>query len=419
LGALACGACGSSRAPSNDASEAGTPDADGSDDAAEAGPSDAGADQAAPSLDAADDRRSSDADQADIVEDAPFSWSLPKGFPVPVVPTDNPMTRAKVRLGRHLFYDSRLSHNQTQSCASCHKQELAFTDGRATSLGSTGSPHPRNSMSLVNVAYASTLTWANPLLLDLEHQALVPMFGDDPVELGLLAAAELEDRLKSTPLYPPLFAAAWPDDVEPLTLQHIVQALSSFQRTIVSRGSAYDRWLYGGDGAALGDAAKRGYQVFHSEDAECFHCHAGFNLTDHVNWSGKAFFDRPYHNTGLYNLDPTGAYPEPNTGVFNVTKNPADMGRFKAPTLRNIAVTAPYMHDGSIATLEEVLDHYEAGGRTIASGPNAGIGSANPRKDPVIQRLSLTAEQRADLIAFLKSLTDEELLHDPALSSPF
>jgi cytochrome c peroxidase len=408
LGALVCGACGSSRAPTSDAADSGAPDVVGG-DAADSGATE----DAAPPVDAAD------GGQGDADDDAPFAWSLPKGFPVPVVPADNPMTRQKVRLGRHLFYDVRLSRNETQSCASCHKQELAFTDGKATSVGSTGSPHPRNAMSLVNVAYASTLTWANPLQLELERQAIVPMFGDDPVELGLRDAAELEARLAATALYPPLFAAAWPDDPAPVTLQHVVQALSAFQRTIITRGSAYDRWLYGGDKTALSDAAKRGYELFHSEDAECFHCHVGFNLTDHVNWSGKAFFDAPFHNTGLYNVGGTGAYPEPNTGVFNVTKKPADMGRFKAPTLRNVAVTAPYMHDGSIATLEEVLDHYQAGGRTIASGPNAGIGSGNPHKDPVIQPLGLSAEQRADLIAFLKSLTDEELLRDPSLSSPF
>jgi cytochrome c peroxidase len=350
--------------------------------------------------------------------DGPFVWRLPAGFPAPVVPGDNPMSTAKVFLGRHLFYDNRLSLNQTQSCASCHKQELAFTDGRATALGSTGQAHPRSAMSLVNVAYASTLTWANPLLLDLEHQALVPIFGDDPVELGLTSAEEIEDRLKATDLYPTLFAAAWPDDPDPLTLQHLVQALASFERTIISRGSAYDRWLYGGDTSALSDSAKRGYAIFNSEDAECFHCHTGFDLTDHVNWSGKAFFDRPYHNTGLYNLGGTGAYPEPNTGLFHVTRNPTDMGRFKAPSLRNVAVTAPYMHDGSIATLEQVLDHYQAGGRTIPSGPNAGIGAANPFKDPVIQPLSLTAQQRDDLIEFLLGLTDDDLLRDPALSSP-
>lgn len=424
LGALAFGACGASRPPrSNDAADTSDATVDGGSapDAGEALDAPVAADSAIDTTgDAGSDSSAPDAASMAVSDgDGGFVWQLPKGFPVPVVPADNPMTTAKVRLGRFLFYDQRLSHNSTQSCASCHKQELAFTDGRATALGSTGVAHPRNSMSLVNVAYASTLTWANPLQLDLEHQALVPMFGDDPVELGLIDAAEIEDRLKAAPLYEPLFRNAWPDDPAPVTLQHVVQALASFERTIISRGSGYDRWLYSGDSSGMSESAKSGYQIFHSEDAECFHCHTGFNLTDHVNWSGKAFFDRPYHNTGLYNLDATGAYPEPNTGVFHVTKNPADMGRFKAPTLRNVAVTAPYMHDGSIATLEEVLDHYQAGGRTISSGPYAGVGSANPRKDPVIQPLSLTDQQRADLIAFLKSMTDTDLLNDSSLSSPF
>jgi cytochrome c peroxidase len=127
----------------------------------------------------------------------------------------------------------------------------------------------------------------------------------------------------------------------------------------------------------------------------------------------------PYHNTGLYNVDGKGAYPEPNTGVYSVTLDPEDMGKFKAPTLRNIAVTAPYMHDGSIATLSEVLDHYAAGGRTIAAGPNKGVGSKNPLKDPLVQGFELSKQQRADVIAFLESLTDEAFLTDPAFADPF
>ena len=137
-----------------------------------------------------------------------------------------------------------------------------------------------------------------------------------------------------------------------------------------------------------------------------------------MNWSGKAFFEDPYHNTGLYNIDGKGAYPEPNTGVYHVTGTPSDMGHFKAPTLRNVAVTAPYMHDGSIATLDEALDHYAAGGRTIASGPNAGDGNLSPLKDPVIRPFSLSDQDRADLIAFLNSLTDDAFLHDPRFGPP-
>jgi len=347
-----------------------------------------------------------------------FDWELPPGFPIPLVPDDNPMTTPKVSLGRYLFYDVRLSHNQTQSCSSCHQQALAFTDGRAHGVGSTGMVHPRGPMSLANVAYASTLTWANPLQTDLEHQALVPMFGDDPIELGLVSEDELVTRLSAVPIYSGLFAQAWPGDPSPITVEHVAQALASFQRTLISGNSPFDRYQYG-DPIAISSSAQRGYALFNSGDVGCFHCHVGFNLTDHVNWAGKAFFDRPYHNTGLYNIDGQGAYPAPNTGVEHVTHRPGDMGRFKAPTLRNIAVTAPYMHDGSIATLDEALNHYSAGGRTITSGPDAGNGNLSPLKDPVVEPFTLSADQRADLIAFLQSLTDDEFLHDPKLSSPW
>jgi cytochrome c peroxidase len=159
--------------------------------------------------------------------------------------------------------------------------------------------------------------------------------------------------------------------------------------------------------------------LFNSEEFGCFHCHLGFDLTDHVNWQGKAFFDHAYHNTGLYNIDGKGAYPEPNTGVYHVTGVPSDMGKFKAPTLRNVAVTAPYFHDGSAATLDDVLDNYQAGGRTITSGPYVGDGNLSPLKDPVIQPLQISAQDRADVIAFLQSLTDDTFLNDPALSSPW
>jgi len=348
----------------------------------------------------------------------PYTWNLPQGFPVPVVPADNPMTVEKVRLGRYLFYDTRLSGNQTQSCSTCHQQELAFTDGRAQGLGSTGMLHPRSPMSLANVAYASTLTWANPLMTDLEHQALVPMFGDDPIELGLNSEDMLDARLSAVPIYQTLFADAWPGDPSPVTGNHVVQAIASFERTLISGRSAFDRYQYGETGA-LNASAQRGYVLFNSDAAGCFHCHIGFDLTDHINWDGKAFFEKPYHNTGLYNIDGKGAYPEPNTGVEHVTHVASDMGRFKAPTLRNIAKTAPYMHDGSIATLDAVLDHYAAGGRTITSGPYAGHGNLNPYKDPLVEGFTITADQRADLLAFLASLTDDAFLTDPDLSSPW
>jgi cytochrome c peroxidase len=329
------------------------------------------------------------------------------------------MTVEKVELGRHLFYDPRLSHNETQACASCHLQSAAFSDPSARSRGSTGEQTPRSSMSLANVAYASTLTWANPLLLDLESQALVPMFGDTPVELGLRSETELVERLRDVERYRELFGEAFPEAAEPITLEHTLQALASFERTLISGRSDFDRYLYDGVADAISESAKRGHALFNSEKLECFHCHLGFSLTDHVHWQDKAFFTRPYHNTGLYNLDETGAYPEPNTGTYSVTAEPRDMGRFKAPTLRNIAVTAPYMHDGSIQTLDEVLDHYQAGGRTIESGPYAGDGSQNPNRSTLIRSFELSETERKDVLAFLESLTDHGFLTDKRFSNPW
>ncbi len=383
-------------------------------------------DPATPSLDggAAVDAPSTDATPlADAsVGDAaspPYDWNLPLGFPVPVVPSDNPMTKEKVTLGRRIFYDKRLSKNQTQSCASCHRQELAFTDGRAQGLGSTGSLHPRSAMSLANVAYTATLSWANPLLTSLERQAQIPIFGEDPVELGTTSTPDLEARFAAEPLYVDLFAKAFPTDPKPITLANLLKALASFERTLISGNSPFDRWAQKVDANAMSESAKRGYALFHGEKFECFHCHIDPLFTDHVTWIGKPFTDRPYHNTALYNIDGKGGYPAPNTGVEAVTKLPSDMGRFKAPSLRNVAVTAPYMHDGSIATLEEVLDHYVAGGRTIASGPNAGNGSASPLKDPIIVPLTVTPDERADVIEFLKSLTDSDFLTNKTFSDPW
>jgi cytochrome c peroxidase len=347
-----------------------------------------------------------------------YEWDLPPGFPVPDVPEDNPMSEAKVELGRFLFYDPRLSGNETQSCASCHDQSLAFTDGRATAVGSTGEPHPRGSMSLANVAYNARLTWANPLLSELEDQALTPLFGDHPVELGA-REDELLARLRRDPGYPAMFAEAFPDDADPLSVRNVVRALASFQRTLISGDSPYDRYVYQGDDEALSEAARRGLELFGSERLECFHCHGGFNFADGVTHEGTVIEEVAFHNTGLYNIDGRGGYPEPNRGVYEVTGDRRDMGHFRAPTLRNIAVTAPYMHDGSIEDLDGVLDHYAAGGRTIEEGPYAGVGSESPLKNLFIHGFTLTEQERADVLALLRSLTDETFLTDPRFSDPF
>lgn len=348
-------------------------------------------------------------------------WNLPPGFPTPAVPQDNPMSAEKVELGRHLFYDVRLSGNETQSCGSCHVQSSAFTDDLAVSVGSTGEMHPRGSMSLTNIAYSSVLTWGNPLMGTLEEQMLVPMFGEEPVELGLASAEQMLDRLRADDDYPAMFAASFGENPEgeSITLDRVTKAIAAFERSLVSANSPYDRYTYYGEEGALTESQKRGRDLFFSEKLECFHCHGSFNFSDSVQHDQTVFREAAFHNNGLYNIMGTGAYPTGNQGVFDITGLIEDTGRFKAPTLRNIAVTAPYMHDGSIETLEEVINHYARGGRLIEDGEFAGDGRLSPFKSDLVTGFEITEQEKADVIAFLESLTDEEFLTNPAHSDPF
>lgn len=349
-----------------------------------------------------------------------YDFGLPSWAPKPLEPSANRTTAARVELGRHLFYDTRLSRDESMSCASCHEQARAFTDGRAVSVGVTGSKTPRNAMSLANVGYFPVLTWANPLLHHLEQQALVPLIGQEPVELGLAGHEdEMVRRLAAEPHYRKLFAEAFPEADGQISLATVVRALAAFQRTLISVRSPYDRYRYEGDVDAVSDAVVRGEALFFSERLECHHCHNGLNFADTVLHERNRAGEIAFHNTGLYNLDGKGAYPATNIGIAEITGRKDDMGRFRAPSLRNVAVTAPYMHDGSIATLDEVIDHYAAGGRTIRSGPNAGVGRDNPLKSSFLPGFTLTAQERADLIAFLESLTDEQFLRDPRFADPW
>lgn len=348
----------------------------------------------------------------------PFEWHIDPSLPLPEVPVENPMSDIKVNLGRLLFYDERLSVNGTMSCATCHIQALAFTDGKAQSIGATGQAHPRSAMTLVNVAYASRLTWANPLLDKLEDQALTPLFGDNPVEMGMAGhEIAITDLLRSDERYVALLPEAFPQDQDPYSLVNTVRSIATFTRTIVSNDSDYDRFL-AGDEEAINEIAKRGMELFFSERLECFHCHGGFNFTDSTTHANARIDRVGFHNTGLYNIDGEGSYPADNTGLYDMTGERRDMGRFKAPTLRNIAVTAPYMHDGSAATLVEVIEHYARGGRLIGEGPYAGDGRRNPFKSEFIRGFDLTDVERDDLIAFLNSLTDESVLTDSRWSNP-
>jgi len=349
-----------------------------------------------------------------------WEWELPEGFPEPRVPEDNPMTVAKFELGRFLFYDTRLSENGTQSCASCHQQELAFTDGMGHAEGSLGDMHPRGSMALPNVAYQATLTWANPVVRKLEEQALLPIFGESPiVELGLAGEEDLlVSRLRDDEMYVERFAEAFPDDPDPISVENVTKAIACFQRAIISGNSAYDRYQRG-ETDAMSESALRGADLFFGERFDCFHCHGGFNFSSSVDHSGVVFDEAVFFNNGLYDIDGRGGYPPENTGLYEHTGEPGDMGRFKPPTLRNIAVTAPYMHDGSIETLRGVLEMYAAGGRNVTEGPHVGDGRENPNKSLFVHGFEATPGEMDDVLAFLRSLTDDELLNDPRFSDPF
>jgi cytochrome c peroxidase len=349
-----------------------------------------------------------------------FEWRLPAWVPLPVVPADNPMSAEKVNLGRHLFYDTRLSADGSMSCATCHRQALAFTDGRAVAPGVDGTDGVRSAMPLANVAYLPVLTWANPNLRTLEVQALVPMFGEHPREMGMAGREqELFARLRADARYPSMFRAAFPDQHGEISLATITRALAAFERTLLSFDSPYDRYRYGGQPEAISAAAKRGEALFFGEKLECYHCHSGFNFTDNQQHARLAHPEIGYHNNGLYNVDGRGGFPPDNPGLREVTGRAEDEGKFRTPSLRNVALTAPYMHDGSVPTLRAVLAHYAAGGRTVTTGPHRGAGARNPNKSPLVAGFELSEDEIGDLIAFLESLTDDRFVTDPRFSDPF
>lgn len=348
--------------------------------------------------------------------------ALPERFPLPAIPSYNPLSAEKIELGRSLFYDTRLSGNRTQACASCHLQELGFADGQQHPLGSTGERLLRNSPGLANAAYFATLTWAHPRLRELEDQVLVPLLGDNPVELGVSDGlrAEVLARFDEDARYRALFSAAFPASPSGATIDKVAFALASFCRTLISSDTPYDRYL-SGQKDALSDSQRRGLGLISGERMECFHCHSGTNLT--VSYRDARTSDDtaryPFFNDGLYDLDGTGAYPPLDQGLYEVTLNDQDRGLFRPPSLRNIALTAPYMHDGSIADLRGVLAHYAAGGTVTASGPLAGDGRKSPLKSGLLRGFKLTDDEMQDVLAFFDALTDESFLKNPAFADPF
>jgi cytochrome c peroxidase len=348
-----------------------------------------------------------------------YDWDLPRWVKPPPEPATNPTTKAKVELGRRLFYDGRLAADSMRSCASCHQQERSFSDASPFSWGVTGELTARNTMALANVGYAPSLTWANPYLDSLEIQARTPMFGTHPVEMGMEGRQDLLVAALSTePVYRDLFPQAFPNDGGRITVKSITAALAAFERTLVSARSPYDEYRFGGRDDAMSESAKRGEALFLGPRLKCHACHGGPRFNGDISTEGAPVVN--FQNNGLYNVDGRGGYPADNPGMAALTARQEDTGRFKVPSLRNIAVTAPYMHDGSLPTLAAVLDHYAAGGQLIPPGErHAGNGRASPLKSPLVTGFEISLQEREDVLAFLNSLTDNHFLNDGRLADPW
>ncbi len=344
-----------------------------------------------------------------------FGFDFQTGsLPIPKEPEDNPATEEKFQLGRHLFYDKRLSGNQTMSCESCHMQEFAFADGVRVPTGSTGEVLHRNSQTLTNIAYNATYTWASPILRDIESQLVIPLFGEFPVEMGINDSnrKDILARFENDALYQELFQQAFPDHNNAFTFPNVIKALAVFNRALISKDSPFDK-------GTMSQAALRGQDLFNSEKMECFHCHNGFNFSDSTVHRDTVFVNRPFFNTGLYNLGESGSYANNDNGLFETTQRDSDKGKFRPTTLRNIGYTAPYMHDGSIETLEEVIEFYAAGGRNVTSGEHQGDGRQNPNKSTFVSGFTLSEQEKQDILAFLGALDDPTFVTNPRYANPF
>jgi len=314
-------------------------------------------------------------DEGSLLTRSVTPTGFPKGTAADRAPADNALTEERAQLGKRLFYDPQLSRTNEISCSSCHRPEFAFSDPNPVSVGVDGRTGARNAPSIVNAAWGRTFFW-DGRADTLEEQAGQPL--ENPLEMDF-SLAEAVARVAAEPSYDQAFQRAYGEAPSEATLQ---KALASFVRSVVSGNSPYDRHLRGDDGD-FGEQRKRGEAVFLGEKAECFHCHPGGVL------SNEGFF-----NNGTFMAGG-------DTGREQVTGRVGDIGKFKVPGLRNIAASAPYMHDGSLPTLEAVIEQYEAGGR------------GDVTTDPLIRPFTLTADERADLLAFLQSFTDPTLLEDP------
>lgn len=332
------------------------------------------------------------------------------GLPSLAVPDDNPQTAEKIELGRLLFNDKRFSADGTISCASCHHSDEAFTDGLPVAKGLNGQLGTRNTPTVINSAFYETL-FLDGRAATLEDQALGPL--TNPIEHGLKNTQSIMDTIQKDANYRRQFKNVFDIQANKLSIKHMVKAIASYERTLIYGNSAFDRYLFGRDRSALSRSAERGLGIF-KRKGNCLACHE-------ISWNHALFTDNRFYNIGIgfkqltpilaefiaavkqsKNTDsfPLTALQRSELGRFNVTKNIADIGKFKTSSLRNISLTAPYMHDGSLKTLEEVIEHYDKGG------------DKNRFIDSKIFPLHLTQQEKADLLAFMQSLTSRQAVSE-------
>jgi cytochrome c peroxidase len=306
----------------------------------------------------------------------PDLMEIPKGFPEIDFPVGNEFTESRWELGKKLFYDPIMSSDGTISCASCHRSELAFSDDIPFSEGVDHRLGTRNSPSLANVAYHPYFTREGGVPT-LEMQILVPIQEHLEFDFNIILIAE---RLQNDPTYVEMAQLAYEQEPNAFV---ITRALACFERSLLSGYSRYDQYTNYEKTDALTENEIRGMNLFLSDKTKCSQCHNGFNFSNYT-----------FANNGLYE-----EYPD--TGRFRLTGEESDRALFKVPSLRNVELTAPYMHDGSINSLEEIIEHYQSGGEN------------HTNKSNLIQPLNLSEQEKTDLILFLKSLTDETFINNP------
>jgi len=313
----------------------------------------------------------------EYITTTPYDIITPYGFPDMIIPEDNPMTFEGVELGRKLFNDPILSANNTLACINCHMPESSFSDPNQFSTGIDGFLGNRNSSALINLGWSSSFNWDGSVK-SLEEQAFEPVTNSLEMHNSW---NNVENTLNQDEEYLLLFKQAY--NIDYIDSTHVVMAIAQFERTLISTNSKFDKYSRGEE--VFTKSELNGFAIFNSEKGDCFHCHGTSLFTDNL-----------FHNNGL------DVEPFLDLGLGKITENTSDNGKFKTPTLRNIEVSAPYMHDGRFATLEEVIEHYDSGGHFSST------------VDPLMKKLgvglNLTNQEKSDLIAFLKTLTDYDYI---------